>query len=294
MSHILTLIASDTPLSIAHIERVERFVEERAIGLTGKPDWLDAHRAADLPVANPPAMEQMKALRDEFAGDRIDIVCVAAEGRRKKLLVADMDATIVSSETLDELADKAGLKDQISAITDRAMNGELNFADALRERVALLKGLPVSALKETLHETAFNPGAETLVRTMARNGAQCILVSGGFSFFTQAIAHQAGFHHHHGNTLHITGNAIDGTVGEPILGKEEKLAHLKAHAQELGLDLAETLAIGDGANDLPMLAAAGLGIGYHPKKLLEDNLLNILKYADLTGVLYAQGYKNIC
>ena len=294
MSHILTLIASDTRLSIAHLETLEKFIGARGIGQNARPEWLDTHRAADIPVQNCLTLQQMKELRGIFGNDKIDIICSTVEHRKKKLLLADMDSTIVTTETLDELAGKAGIKDKIAAITARAMNGELNFKAALRERVGLLKGLPLSALQETLDETEFCDGAEDLIGTMRKDGATCVLVSGGFTFFTGAIAAKAGFHNHHGNILHDDGKALLGTVGDDILDKDSKLSYLKSYTQELGLDLNQTVAIGDGANDLPMLAAAGLGIGYRPKPVLAENLLNILQFADLKGVLYAQGYKNIC
>ncbi len=294
MSHILTLIASDTRLSIAHLETMEKFIGARGVGLNGRPEWLDTHRAADIPVQNCLTLQQMKELRGIFGNDKIDIICSTVEHRRKKLLLADMDSTIVTTETLDELAGKAGIKDKIAAITARAMNGELDFKAALRERVGLLKGLPLSALQETLDETEFCDGAEDLINAMRKDGATCVLVSGGFTFFTGAVATKAGFHNHHGNILHDDGKALLGTVGDDILDKDSKLSYLKSYTQELGLDLNQTVAIGDGANDLPMLAAAGLGIGYRPKPVLAENLLNILQYADLNGVLYAQGYKNIC
>lgn len=294
MAYILTLIASDKPLTIAHVERAEKFVGEYGIGLNGKPTWLDAHKAADLPIQNSLTIAQMKDLRALYAADRMDVLCAPLANRQKKLLLADMDSTIVTSETLDELAGRAGIKDKIAEITARAMNGELDFHAALRERVGLLKGLSVSALQETLDETELCKGAEKMIASLKAHGVKCVLVSGGFTFFTGAIAEKTGFHHHHGNELHHDGTALMGTVGEPILDKDSKLAFLKSYAADLGLDLPETAAIGDGANDLPMLAAAGLGIGYRPKPILEENLLNVLKYADLTGVLYAQGYKDIC
>ncbi len=293
MTHILTLIAEGSNLSIAHLEMLEKFIAANGVGENGRPEWLDMHKAADIPVQNCVTMEQMQELRALFAGDRIDILCTHTQNRKKKLLLADMDSTIVTTETLDELAGKAGIKDQIAAITARAMNGELDFKAALRERVGLLKGLPLSALDETLDETEFCEGAENLIHAMRENGATCVLVSGGFTFFTGAISAKAGFHHHHGNTLHDDGAMLLGTVGDDILDKDSKLAYLKSYTQQLGLDLNQTVAIGDGANDLPMLAAAGLGIGYRPKPVLAENLLNILQYADLRGVLYAQGFKKI-
>lgn len=290
---VLTLIASDIPLSIAHLERLEKFVEERGLGLDGKPEWLDAHKAADLPVQNALSMEQIFAAREIFAADRMDILCTHVSGRKKKLLLADMDSTIVTTETLDELAAKAGIKNQIAEITARAMNGELDFHAALKERVGLLKGLSITALKETLDETELCEGAEKMIATLKDNGVKCVLVSGGFTFFTGTIAQQAGFHHHHGNELHDDGTVLLGTVGDKILDKDSKLSFLKSYAADLKIDLSETVAIGDGANDLPMLSAAGLGIGYRPRPVLEHALLNVLKYADLTGVLYAQGYRTL-
>lgn len=292
--HFLTLIASDKPLAIPHLEFAEKFIEEKAIGLSGKPVWLDAHKAADIPIQNAITFEQMKELRHVFAQDRIDVICTQAEKRKKKLLLADMDSTIVTTETLDELAGRAGIKDQIAAITNRAMNGELDFHAALKERVGLLKGLPLTALHETLAETILCEGADKLIHVMKANGATCVLVSGGFTYFTGAIADKVGFHHHHGNELHNDGTSLLGTVGDPILDKDSKLKFLQTYAKTLNVDLSETVAIGDGANDLPMLLAAGLGIGYRARPVLQENMLNILQFADLTGVLYAQGHRNIC
>ncbi len=292
--HFLTLIASDIPISLLHLEFAEKFIEVQAIGLSGKPAWLDARKAADIPIENALTMEQMRNIRHAFAQDHIDVICTQAENRKKKLLLADMDSTIVTTETLDELAGRAGIKDQVAAITSRAMNGELDFHAALRERVELLKGLPLTALHETLAETILCEGANKLIHVMKENGATCVLVSGGFTYFTGAVAEQVGFHHHHGNELHNNGTALLGTVGDPILDKDSKLKFLNTYAATLKVDLSETVAIGDGANDLPMLLAAGLGIGYGARPMLQENLLNILQFSDLTGVLYAQGHRNIC
>jgi phosphoserine phosphatase len=289
MTFAVTLIASSTPLSIVHLEHVEAFIEQNALGLKGKPVWLKEHHAADIIVENCLSMSQMKSLRALLDTDRIDVLCSSTQHRQKKLLLADMDATIVQSETLDELADKAGIKDQIVAITTRAMNGELDFHAALIERVGLLKGLPLSALEETLFETKLCDGAKELIRGMKNAEAKTVLVSGGFTFFTAAIAHKTGFDHHHGNVLNHDGEKLDGTVGEPILDKDAKRSYLEHYAQELKISLADTAAVGDGANDLPMLCAAGLGVGYRPKVIVEETILNVLKYADLTAILYAQG-----
>lgn len=281
MSHTLTLLASNKPLSIAHLEALGKFVEENGIGLNGKPSWAAEHVAARLPIQNGVTMGQMVQLRTLFEPDRIDVLCTPSPKAETKLIICDMDATIVECETLDELAARAGIKDQIAAITTRAMNGELDFKAALHERVALLKGLPTQALYDTLAEMKLSPGAADLIMGQRARGVTCVLVSGGFTFFTHAIAEKCGFNANHGNFLGINDTVLDGTVGEPIIDKDAKLAHLKSHAQQLGIDMAETAAIGDGANDIPMLAAAGLGIGYRPKRLVEETILNCLKYADL-------------
>jgi phosphoserine phosphatase len=212
-------------------------------------------------------------------------------GRRKRLLVADMDSTIINVECLDELADFAGLKAEISAITERAMRGELEFEGALRERVAMLKGLPVTALQQAYDQRVrLNPGARTLVQTMRRNGARCVLVSGGFSFFTGRVAQAAGFHAHHANTLDEAAGLLTGTVGEPILGREAKLATLKQEANLLGAQLSSTLAVGDGANDLAMIEAAGLGVAYRAKPIVAAQADARVEHTDLTALLFFQGY----
>jgi len=207
------------------------------------------------------------------------------------VLIADMDSTIIGCECIDELADFAGVKDKVSAITERAMRGELDFEAALRERVAMLKGLPLADLQLAYDQRVrLNPGARTFVRTMAANGARCLLVSGGFSFFASRVAVAAGFHENRANSLGEADGALDGTVGSPILGREAKLAALQGEAARLGLDLAATLAIGDGANDLAMIEAAGLGLAYRAKPIVAAQAHAKIDHADLTAALYFQGY----
>lgn len=221
----------------------------------------------------------------------VDICAQLAEGRRKSILIADMDSTIIGCECLDELADFAGLKDRISAITERAMRGEIEFESALRERVALLEGLPLEALEQTLSERVrLNPGAATLVRTMAASGARCVLVSGGFEFFTERVAEMAGFAAQRANRLIDDGSALTGKVAEPILGREAKLAALNEEAHARGVDLSETLAVGDGANDLAMIISAGLGVAYRAKPVVAGQADARVDHADLTALLYFQGY----
>lgn len=220
----------------------------------------------------------------------VDIFMTRPRGRRKAVLVADMDSTILTAETLDELADHAGLKDKIAAITARAMNGELDFHEAVRERVGLLKGLKLSALEETCKALEYSPGARTLVATMNAFGATTALVSGGFTVFSARVAADLGFTLHRANTLLDDGMTLTGDVAEPILDKNAKLAMLEELAASRSVKLTATLAVGDGANDLPMLKAAGLGVAYHAKPVVAAEVTNHIVHTDLTSLLFAQGY----
>jgi len=218
---------------------------------------------------------------------------VKTDQRRKMLLVADMDSTIINVECLDELADMAGLKPQIAAITERAMRGELEFEGALKERVGMLKGLKLDALERTYVERVrLNPGARSLLATMRANGAHTMLVSGGFGYFTKRVAEAAGFHVERGNILLDDGVALTGEVALPILGREAKLAALEEAAASLKLDYAQTLAVGDGANDLAMIGRAGLGVAYHAKPVVAQAAGAAVNHNDLTALLYLQGYSD--
>ncbi len=209
---------------------------------------------------------------------------------RKRLMLADMDSTIIGCECLDELADFAGKKAEVSAITERAMAGELDFEGALTHRIAMLAGLPLSALQACFEErVALNDGAKVFVSTMASLGAHCALVSGGFTFFTSRVAQIAGFHTSRANTLNDDGHVLTGSVGLPILGKEAKLAALNEDVVRLGLSLAETLAIGDGANDLMMIEAAGLGIAYDAKPVVAACAAARINHGTLESALFFQG-----
>lgn len=222
----------------------------------------------------------------------VDWALVPTTQRRKKLLVADMDSTIINVECLDELADFAGLKAEIAAITERAMRGELEFEPALRERVGKLKGLALDALQRCYDErVALNPGAATFVRTMAQHGARCALVSGGFTFFTARVAERAGFHSNRANVLLDDGAALTGQVREPILGRAAKLVALQEDAAALGISANETLAIGDGANDLDMIKASGLGIAYRAKPVVAAEAHARIDYTSLETALFFQGYR---
>lgn len=225
-----------------------------------------------------------------FAVPGVDANVVPAEGRRKRLLIADMDSTMIGVECIDELADFAGLKAEVAAITELAMRGELDFEAALDARVALLKGLPESVLAECYAERVrLNPGARTLVRTMAALGAETALVSGGFTYFTARVAAEAGFAWNRANTLEVAEGRLTGRVTRPILGRAAKLAALEALCAGIGIGPAEAIAVGDGANDLDMVRAAGLGVAYHAKPALAAEADARLEHSDLTALLALQG-----
>ncbi len=220
----------------------------------------------------------------------VDVNLVPAANRRKKLLIADMDSTMINVECIDELADFAGVKEQVSEITERAMRGELDFDGALRERVALLKDLPESALAQCYADRIrLNPGAKTLVQTMAALGAFTALVSGGFTYFTEKVAAEAGFALHQANTLLLENGRLTGQVGQPILGQQAKLDTLNRLAGERGIALDDVIAVGDGANDRAMVEAAGLGVAYHAKPTLAAAADVVLNHSDLRALLALQG-----
>ena len=280
MIYVLTLATpAPLPLTDDHI---------RAAISIALPDGNAAITRLGTQAADNALITKLRAYLD---GLQIDFFLTPAAGRRKKLLIADMDSTMVRGETLDDLAKAAGLKEKIAAITQQAMEGGLDFAAAVRERVGLLKGLKAAAIAKAAAAMEFNPGAETLIKTMKANGARCILVSGGFTQFTEPAAARLGFDHHHGNSLIIENDILTGAVREPIQDKHGKVRHLNQYAAQWKVAPGDTMAIGDGANDLPMLKAAGLGIGYRPKPLLADSLTNLIRHGDLTAALYAQGYR---
>jgi phosphoserine phosphatase len=256
----------------------------------GTATILSPGHAFDVPIADMAVLDAARAIAQ---GKGWDINLVATANRRKKLLVADMDSTIINVECLDELADMAGLKPQIAAITERAMRGELEFEAALKERVGMLKGLKLDALERTYAERVrLNPGARSLLTTMRANGAHTMLVSGGFGYFTSRVAQAAGFHVERGNTLLDDGVALTGEVNMPILGREAKLQALEEAVANLKIDFTESLAVGDGANDLAMIQKAGLGVAYHAKPVVAAAAGAAVNHNDLTALLYLQGYSD--
>ncbi len=287
LPRILSLIADRNAGSLT----AAQVAAAREMVAGGVPRILSDGEAAEIPCpAHSFSQPAIGVLRAAFAGKSIDVLFTRARGRRKGLLVADMDSTIVASETLDDLAAHAGIGEKVAAITARSMNGEIDFAEALRERVALLKGLDTGALERTLAGIELTPGARTLVATMQAHNARCALVSGGFTWFTSRIAALCGFDEHHANALEAAEDRLTGVVGGPILGRAAKREILHRLAEARGLRLSATLAVGDGANDLDMLAEAGLGIAFHAKPVVRQAVETRIDHADLRALLFAQGY----
>nr|WP_321442217.1 phosphoserine phosphatase SerB [uncultured Hyphomonas sp.] len=263
-----------------------RVAPSRALGSVDGLVALEWHLPGDR--------DEAARLRARLAdmGHPVDTAVLPADSGRKRLLISDMDSTIIGQECLDELADFAGLKAEVSAITERAMRGELDFEGALTTRVAMLKGLGLDALEQAYSERiTLNPGAKTLVETMKADGAETVLVSGGFTYFTSRVAAAAGFHTHRGNTLIDDGKALTGEVGRPILGREAKLSALDEFAAGKGISRGDVIAMGDGANDLAMIKASGLGIAYHAKPVVAAEAHAAIEHTDLRAALFFQGYE---
>ena len=255
---------------------------------------LSQNHAVDLHFESPRSPADIAAdLRATFAGKPIDLVVQPGANRRKRLFLADMDSTMIGQECIDELADAAGLKAHVSAITERAMRGEIAFEPALRERVGLLRGLPIGIVDEMIAtRITLTPGGPALVRTMKAHGAYTALVSGGFTVFTGPISQKIGFDMHRSNLLEVADGHFAGTVTEPILGKEAKLATLEELRARFNLPPQASMAVGDGANDLAMLGAAGLGVAFHAKPVVAEAAHARIDHGDLSALIYFQGYRD--
>lgn len=244
---------------------------------------IESGKAVDWFIQNELSKNILDQIRIEF---KVDIFQQNVNHRQKKLFLADMDSTIVSGETLDDMADLVGIGDKVAEITARAMRGELDFEEAIDERVGLLRDMPTSVIDKALDEMRLNTGAKELLSYLKSKGVYCVLISGGFTQFTSAVAHDLGFDAHFGNELIIENNILMGRVKRPILDKNFKAQKLTELSQSMNLSPHETMALGDGANDLKMLKSAGMGIGYYPKPLLQKTLINRIEYTDLSSLIY--------
>ncbi|MBK1634988.1 phosphoserine phosphatase SerB [Rhodovulum adriaticum] len=283
--HIVTLLTNPaTPtLTPATVEAL------RDAWGGGMARWLSPGAATEFTVETLPG--NIWDVWAEMQGMGIDLVAQPAEGRRKKMLIADMDSTMIGQECIDELADEAGVGPRVADITARAMNGELDFEGALRERVGLLAGLDAAVIDKVLSERiTYTPGGAALIATMKANGAHCVLVSGGFTNFAAKVAADLGFDEHQANTLLVADGRLTGKVSEPILGREAKVEALNRITARLGITPAQVMAVGDGANDLGMLGLAGAGVALHAKPAVAAQCDIRINHGDLTALLYLQGY----
>ncbi len=290
---VLTLMGHPevAPLTQAEVDSMVDMIAHQG-GIVEDIDWLAPDAACDIFFAVLGVEEVREMAAQLLANVPFDAVVQRTEHRKKKLIISDMDSTMIEQECIDELADFAGIKPKIAAITEQAMRGELDFKEALRARVTMLKGLEERVLQQCYdtHITLM-PGAKTLVQTMKAHGAHAVLVSGGFTFFTERVAAAIGFDTQEANILNIEQGTLTGTVAEPILDKEAKLCALTHYRQEHGLLASQVLAVGDGANDLPMLLGAGLGVAFRAKPLVQAQAHAAIGTCDLTALLYAQGYR---
>ena len=290
MNNVLTLIAGTSPLS----HSVAKLAGDRLVAagaVTEKAVWLAANRACDIPFDRMPPFEAAACVREALYDQPFDLVAQPVDGRRKKLLVADMESTIIENEMIDELAAQLGLADRIADLTARTMRGELDFAESLGERVRMLEGLDAPVLEKMREKIIVNPGAAELVATMRADGAYCALVSGGFTVYSEFVRELVGFDYDQANRLEIVDGKLSGRVLAPILDRQAKQACLLQLTKELSISPALAIAVGDGANDLAMIVAAGLGVAYHGKPILAETAAMRVDNGDLTALLYTQGYR---
>ena len=288
--YVLTLIGNpeSAPLESVHVEQVFQSLE-----ISGETDWLAKNEACDIFIDSELSAEVIsRKVRDILAEFSIDIACTPNNGRRKKLLISDMDSTVINQECIDELADEIGIGAQIRKITASVIQGDISFPDALRQRLQLIKGMVDKELERVYQRRiTLKAGARTLVQTMRHHGAFCMLVSGGFTYFTSRIAARLGFHDHQANVLIFKHGKLTGEAREPILGRSAKLNILTKLCQQKSLTFSDVLAVGDGANDIKMIQAAGLGVAFHDSGNLRQHSSACIDYGDLTALLFIQGIR---
>lgn len=290
-SYVLTLIGNSksSPLKPNHVERIDQILTS-----VNNTDWLAEYEACDVFFdSSLSSADITKQAHEALSGSTIDAVCTPVKGRRKKLLISDMAATVTNEEDINELGEVVGLGSQIEKITAAVINGEISFSEAMLERVALMKGMEISVLERVYKDRiTLMAGARTLVQTMRHHGAYCMLASGGFTYFTQRIAERLGFHDHRGNELTFDEGKLTGDMLEPVYGgRLTKLDTLKALCTERNLEHFDVLAVGDGANDIKMIREAGLGVAYHGSECLKENTNAWIDHGDLTALLYIQGFR---
>jgi phosphoserine phosphatase len=286
MPLVATLIAGATGPALD-----DNTIAAASAGFDVTVDWLAGGVAVDLIMKDRMARPVEAAIRDALAGQPVDVVVQDTAHRRKKLLVADMDSTIITVECIDVLAARAGIGDRIADITARTIRGELDFATSLRERVALLAGTPITALEDAWRQdVALTPGARVLIATMRARGAYTALISGGFTWFTERVGAAAGFDLHRANRLIVEDGRLAGRVAEPVLDRDAKETMLRDLVRERAIATADSLAVGDGANDIAMIRTAGLGVAYHGVDVVRNVAGARIDHGDLTALLYAQGY----
>ncbi len=288
--YVITLIgdANARPLEPAHVNQVRQTLE-----VSGDDVWLAEHEACDLFFTSPLSAATLCGLaRRALSGSRIDVACTKAEGRRKKLFISDMDSTVIDQECIDELADAHGVGDQVRQITAATIAGDIGFSDSLRQRTALMKGLDQGQMEKVYADRiSLKTGARTTVQTMRQHGVYCILVSGGFDFFARRIARRIGFHTAMANELVIENGKLTGKVHEPIVGRTAKLETLVSLCEQKNLQPRDVVAVGDGANDIKMIEAAGLGVAFHGSGAVKEPADACIDHGSLVALLYIQGYR---
>lgn len=290
---VITLISNPDifRLQDSFINQLQRALHQAGAN-THHTNWLAEGEACDIPFDSLHINNAKAICLSHINGAPIDYIIQPEAGRQKKMLISDMDSTIINQECIDEIAATLGIKDKVADITERAMNGELDFSDSLRERVSLLKGVPEEALGEIYqNHITFTDGAQPLLATCRAKDIHTVLVSGGFTFFTGNVSKELGFYAHHANTLLWEDGKLTGNVQEPILDKDAKVHFLKQHASEQQITIDDVIAVGDGANDLPMLQTAGLGVAFKAKPIVKEQANAYLDHTGLTSLLYAMGFK---